>query len=311
MIILLWGLIITLLVYNVFQFQTRKERNRELTYITNKLEQMTNVQSKEQILVVSGDKQLIALLVQLNQVIDEYQENSRQFKKMEASMKRMLTNVSHDLKTPLTVIAGYMEMLQNLPEINVRERTRLLQQVNAKTLELTTLINTFFELARLESGDKDIPLEKVNLTEICKKSILLFYDWIQTDGIETFIDLPDKPIFINGNVEALNRVLNNLISNALHHGEDGKIIGLKLVYDEAQVYLEVFDKGKGIKENEQESVFERMFTLEESRNKAFQGSGLGLTITKRLVEEMNGHISVQSIPFEKTSFKISLNRLKT
>jgi len=225
-------------------------------------------------------------------------------------MKRMLANVSHDLKTPLTVIAGYIEMFQNQPQINDQERVRLLKQVHTKSLELIKLMNTFFDLAKLESGDKDVPLEKVNLTEICKNNILLFYEWIQTKGLEVVIEIPDKPIFALGNEEELNRVLDNLISNAIRYGGDGKIIGLKIFYDETYVYVEISDRGKGINETEQERVFERMVTLEESRNKAFQGSGLGLTITKRLIEKMQGDISVQSRPYEKTAFTFSLKHIK-
>lgn len=309
MIALLSCAVIVLLLSTFYQLQQKKVRDKDLAYITNKLGQITRLQLKERLLVRSEDQQLIDLLVQLNQLLDENQEHSRQFIRMETSMKRMLANVSHDLKTPLTVIAGYTEMLQSQSQIDEKERVRLLQQVHDKTIELIALMNTFFDLAKLESGDKEIPLDKVNLTEICKTNILVFYDWIQTKELEAVIEIPEKPIFAFGNEEALNRVLNNLISNALRYGAEGKMIGLKVFYDEKRVYVEVSDRGKGINETEQEKVFERMFTLEESRNKAFQGSGLGLTITKRLIEEMQGDISVQSKPFEKTSFTFSLQRL--
>lgn len=309
MITFLSSIIIVLLICIIYQYQSNHGRKKNLAYLANKLKQIKASQSSERILIVTDDKQLIELLDHLNQLVDDYQENVRHYKKMKLSMKRMLANVSHDLKTPLTVVAGYTEMLQNQPKINEQERERLLKQVNSKTLELITLMNTFFDLTKLESGDKDIPLEKVNLTEICKNNILLFYDWIQIKGLEVVIEMPEKHVFALGNEEALNRVLYNLISNGLRYGADGKMIGLKLFYDETRVYVEISDKGKGIYETDQERVFERMFTLEESRNKAFQGSGLGLTITKRLVEEMQGNISIQSIPFEKTAFTFSLKRL--
>ncbi|MED1467606.1 sensor histidine kinase [Bacillus salipaludis] len=306
MITVLSCIIIFLLICIIYQNQSNHGRKKNLAYIANKLKEINSSQSSERILLVTDDKHLIEMLDYLNQIVDGYQENVRHYNEMKVSMKRMLANVSHDLKTPLTVIAGYIEMLQNQPKLHEQERVRLLQQVHSKTLELITLMNTFFDLAKLESGDKDIPLEKVNLTEICKNNILLFYEWIQNKGFEVVIEIPEKPVFALGNEEALNRVLNNLISNGLRYGDDGKMIGLKVFYDETRVYVEVFDKGKGMNETEQERVFERMFTLEESRNKAFQGSGLGLTITKRLVEEMQGDISIQSIPFKKTSFTFSL-----
>lgn len=106
-----------------------------------------------------------------------------------------------------------------------------------------------------------------------------------------------------------NFSLNNLISNAIQYGFDGKMIGLKLRVDEKSVYIDVSDKGKGINEVHKDRVFERMYTLEDSRNTHYQGSGLGLTITKRLVEQMGGNISLDSKPFQKTTFTVGLKRI--
>lgn len=298
-----------LLTCNVYQFQTNRTRNKHITYIKNQIEYIIKNKSNGSILMVTEDKEMINLLVWVNKLIDKNRDNSIGFLRMERSMKRMLANVSHDLKTPLTVVAGYIEMLQYQTNISEKERSRILHQVNEKTEEIITLMNTFFDLAKLEAGDKDIPLSKVDLTEICKKNILLFYELIHSKEIEIIIDLPKKPVFALGNEEALNRVLSNLISNALRYGADGKLIGLRLYYEKSCVIFEIYDKGIGINEIEQENIFERMFTLAESRNRSFQGSGLGLTISKRLMEEMQGSISVYSKPYERTSFTCSMKRI--
>ena len=307
---IIWiSIILVLLIFNVYQYRQRKNRDQHITYISNKLKKILHMQTNKRILVVSNDQQLRDLLISINQVLDDRHEKSREFIKMEHSMKRMLANISHDLKTPLTVIAGYIEMFQKDFPITETERVQLLSQVHDKTMELIQLMNTFFDLAKLESGDKEIPLEIVNLSELCKKNILTFHDWIRAKGLEVMIDIPDESVFALGNEEAVNRVLHNLLSNAIRYGLDGKVIGLSLHFDEQHVYIEVFDRGKGIDEADQANIFERLFTLDDSRNKAFQGSGLGLTITKRLVEEMNGEISVHSIPYEKTSFYITFRRM--
>lgn len=180
--------------------------------------------------------------------------------------------------------------------------------MSRKTLEIIQFMNAFFDLAKLESGDKQIQLTKINMIEVCKQNILSFYDFVEANGLEVDLQLPEEPVYVLGNKEALDRILHNLLSNAIRYGGDGNVVGLALFYDDKQVYVEVWDKGKGIAEQEQDQVFERMFTLEESRNKAFQGSGLGLTITKRLVEKMNGKIHLHSIPNEKTTFTITFKR---
>ena len=154
-------------------------------------------------------------------------------------------------------------------------------------------------MAKLESGDKAIEMTKVNMNEVCREKILSFYDLVTTKGFQVHIDIPERNIYALGNVEVLGRVLNNLISNAITYGDDGKALGMTLRDDDTGVYIDVWDKGKGIDESHIDKVFERMYTLEDSRNRLYQGSGLGLTITKRLVEAMDGKIHLSSKPYEK------------
>jgi signal transduction histidine kinase len=224
-------------------------------------------------------------------------------------MRRMLSNISHDLRTPLTVISGYVEMLLHRTDIAPEERAALLGKVSAKVQEVTGMINTFFDLAKLESGDRELPLSRVYLNEVCRRNILSFYDVLTDNGFEVQIDIPDEPIHVYANEEALDRILNNLISNAIRYGGEGRMLGLSVRADGEAVLIEVTDRGKGIQEHHQDHIFERLYTLEDSRNRKYQGSGLGLTITKRLVELMHGSISVTSKPYEKTTFTVWLKRM--
>ncbi|MCY8918798.1 HAMP domain-containing histidine kinase [Bacillus atrophaeus] len=305
---LLIGAVIILAVVNMAQYQMKRSRDRSLEYITKKLNSLTE-HPAGQILLLTDDRKLQALLVQINQLLDDNQKITARFTRTEHSMKRMLTNMSHDLKTPLTVVLGYIEAIQNDSDLADAERKALLEKLHQKTYEIIRLMNSFFDLAKLESGDKEIPITKIHINELCKKNILSYYDVVQAKGYEAAIDIPDIPVYAKGNEEALDRVFQNLLSNAIQYGGDGKVIGLSLSSDEQHVYISVWDRGKGIGEREQERVFERLYTLEESRNKSFQGSGLGLTITKRLVEQMGGAIALQSKPYERTAFTITLKRM--
>lgn len=219
-------------------------------------------------------------------------------------MKKMLSNISHDLKTPLTVILGYIEMLQLRSEEKI-----MADKIYEKAMEVLDLINNFFDLARLESGDKKIEIDNINICEICRTTILNFYDTLQNEGIEVFIDIPQNDIFVLGNEEAIVRILNNLISNAIRYGSFGKYLGLVINNKEESVDIEIIDRGKGIEAKYKEEVFERIFTLEDSRSKSYQGSGLGLTITKSLVEALGGSIKLESIPNVETKFSFTLNKL--
>ena len=306
--VVLLAVICVLVAFMIVQHQQKKARNKHLVYMAKKINSILSQDSKEQLLLMTDDQELRALLVEINLLLDKQHRERAMFEKSRHSMKRMLANISHDLKTPLTVVLGYIETLKNDQDVPFKERERRLRHVEKKTLEIIKFMNAFFDLAKLESGDKQIQLTKINMIEVCKQNILSFYDFVEAKGIEVDLQLPEEPVYVLGNKEALDRVLHNLLSNAIRHGGDGNVIGLALFYDDKQVYIEVWDKGKGIAEQEQDQVFERMFTLEESRNKAFQGSGLGLTITKRLVEKMNGKIHLHSIPNEKTTFTITFKR---
>lgn len=304
----LFGLIFLLFCVIAYQIQQKRTTQKQMISIKNQMTQIVDEHASGPVLIVTEHKEMSELLVSLNQLIEQNREHSSQFIRTEQSMRRMLSNISHDLKTPLTVIAGYNEMLREQTNMSEEERSRILHQVHEKTDEITTLIHSFFDLARLEAGDRNITLDRVNLTEVCKRNFLMFYDMIEAQGLDVNIDLPDTAIYVLANEEALNRVLSNLLSNALRYGADGNLVGLRLTYDDITVSFEVYDQGVGIHEFDQEKIFERMYTLEESRNKNFQGSGLGLTITKRLMEEMHGTISVQSKPYEQTSFICTLKR---
>ncbi|MBZ9609646.1 sensor histidine kinase [Clostridium estertheticum] len=309
MIIFLLIVIVILLGIIYIHHKSKKHRSDNLKYIHEKLNNIIKSNTSEKLLVFTDDKEIIPILIEINKVLEHNQKILADYLKAEITMKKMLSNISHDLKTPLTVVLGYIETIKLDSNISSEERNFLLTKVENKTKEVMKLINKFFDLAKLESGDTDIPLTRINMNEVCRKNILAFYDILTSKGFEVIIDIPKNNIYCLGNEEALDRIINNFISNAIKYGNDGRVLGLTLRSDEEYVYVEVWDKGKGISETHQDRVFERMYTLEDSRNKLYQGSGLGLTITKRLVEKLEGEIILESKPYEKTSFIFKLKRI--
>lgn len=307
--ILLISAIIVLIVIIFIDKKDKKARDNDINYMYNKLNSIIINNTTEKLMVFTDDQELRKLLIEINALLNHNQKILAQHAAIEISMRKMLSNISHDLKTPLTVVLGYIETIRISENINEEERDRLLVKVEIKAKEVLELMNKFFDLAKLESGDKKVLLSAININEVCTKNILHFYDILTAKGLEVSIDIPDNRMFAFANEEALNRVINNLISNAIKYGSDGKIVGLSLSCDDEFIYIEVWDKGKGISELHQDMVFERMYTLDDSRNKENQGSGLGLTITKRLVEKMDGEIQLRSIPHQKTSFTVKLKRV--
>lgn len=309
MFIFLIIIIIGLASLNFLQYRSKKNDQENLTYIHKKLQRIINKQTDEKLLLHTDREDIKQLLIQINRLLEYNQKIMASYNKTEISMRKMLSNISHDLKTPLTVVLGYIEIMLNDQNRSQEETAELLQKVHGKTVEVLELIKKFFDLAKLESGDKDIPLTRVNMNEICRKNILNFYQVLTLKGFEVAIDVPEENLYALGNEEVLDRILINLISNAIQYGSEGKVLGLTLRTDQHSVYVDVWDKGKGISALHKDLVFERMYTLEDSRNKSYQGSGLGLTITKRLVEKMDGEILLNSKPYEKTTFTVKLNRI--
>lgn len=305
-ILFLIGIIIILSGLLYRQHYIHRRRNHQLRKIHDKLDRILTDQTGEKLLLFTTDRELRVILTDINQVLDDKQRIFAERAGTEQSIRRMLSNISHDLKTPLTVILGYLETIHLDPGMAPEERADLLVKVQRKANEVMEMIRQFFDLAKLESGDQPMPLTRVHLNEVCRRNILSFYEVLTNKGVEVDIKVPEEPVYVYANEGALDRILSNLISNAVRYGSDGNVIGLTLRQDSNEVYVDVWDRGKGIADIHQARVFERLYTLEDSRNKFYQGSGLGLTITRRLAQNMGGDVSLYSKPYEKTVFTVKM-----
>lgn len=279
-------------------------RDKKLKQISRKLEEILDSGSDEKIMVFTDDRILMDLLGQINRLLLERQRIAADFRRSEASSKKMLSNISHDIKTPMTVILGYLEIMR----LRSPEDPALIR-VEKKTEQVMELINEFFTLAKLEAGDTDMSISKIPLNEICREAVLDFYEILTQNEIQVEIEIPEQNLFVQGNADALNRILYNLISNAVRYGKDGKYLGVMLRAENNQVYVDVIDHGKGIEPDFAASVFERLYTMEDSRNRSMQGNGLGLTIAKNLALQMGGDLFLKSMPNEKTIFTLQLKRV--
>lgn len=216
----------------------------------------------------------------------------------------MLSNISHDIKTPLTVILGYLEMMRLADGQNEE-----LRKVEAKAGQVMELIDQFFKLAKLEAGDMDLEIGAINVSELCRESMLGYYDILQGKDFTVELSIPEADLFAQGEARAVSRILNNLLSNAVRYGGNGKYIGLSLRESEKNVYIDITDRGKGIEKAFARNVFDRLYTLEDSRNREIQGNGLGLTIAKNLALQLGGDILLESEPYVKTTFTVKLKKI--
>lgn len=286
------------------QFAFRSGMQRQLKQISRKLAEIQDTDSDEYVMNFTDNKALMELLAQINRLLEERKKIKADFCRSENSLKKMLLNISHDIKTPMTVILGYLEILK----MDSMKENEMLLKVEQKTQQVMDLINQFFTLAKLEAGDTDIEISKIDICESCRESVLDFYEILTQKEFQVEAEIPEEPVFVQGNKDALRRILFNIISNAVRYGSDGKYMGIFFRSDDKYVYVDVEDRGKGIDKAFAQNVFERLFTMEDSRNREIQGNGLGLTIAQNLAHQMEGEIILDSEPNMKTTFTVKLRK---
>ncbi len=285
------------------QFVFNRGIQAKIKQIDEKLEEILETDSDEKIMIFTENPVLMNLGAQINCLLIERQKIKANFKKEQISSKKMLANISHDIKTPLTVILGYLEIMR------LNHEDEMLRKVEEKAKQVMNLINQFFTLAKLESGDTDVKLCKIDINEVCRENILGFYDILLQKEFEVDLSIPETPIFVQGDKDALQRILYNLLSNVMRYGLDGNYLGIFIREDKRNVYIDVVDNGKGIEQEFIANVFDRLYTMEDSRNREIQGNGLGLTIAKNLAERLGGDIYLNSIPNVKTTFSLKLKKI--
>ena len=302
LLVSLTAVLAILLIYQQFVFT--KGIRRELKQAAEKLEKILRTDSDEKLTVFTDHKELMALAAQINGLLLDRQRMKAEYRRQKLASKKMLANISHDIKTPLTVILGYLEIMRLEQEEGAADAT--LEKVEAKAKQVAELINQFFTLAKLESGDMKLEEKQLEIGELCRETILGFYDVLSQKDYEVDVSIPEEKIFVRGDRNALERILYNLLSNGIRYGGDGKYLGVVLSKEGERVRLDVIDKGQGISGKAAEHVFDRLYTGEDSRNREIKGNGLGLTIARNLARQMGGDITLSSQPGVRTVFRVTM-----
>ncbi len=296
------AVLLALVAYQQFAFRTGTQK--KLKEIGEKLKEILDENTDEKVMVFTGDKSLADLAAQINRLLENSQKVRADFRRSQIASRKMLSNISHDIKTPMTVILGYLEIIR-LQESAEKE---MLEKVEHKAQQVMNLIDQFFTLAKLEAGDMELDISQIDICQACRENVLDFYELLTAQEFQVDIRIPEEPIYVYGNRDALQRILFNLISNAIRYGSTGKYLGLRVRKAGGQILVEVADHGKGIDKSLARTVFDRLFTLEDSRNKKIQGNGLGLTIAQNLARQLGGDITLESEPHQKTVFTVALRK---
>lgn len=251
----------------------------------------------------SGDE--IGTLARLfNEMSDKLHRQHARTLQIEEARTLLIGSLSHDLRTPLSIIHGYAETLQRGsvqdPDTRVRHSTIIVQ----KSEYMNRLLEQLFRLAELDDSSIALRMERGSIHNLLQ-SILAEYVLVLNDqGIEWQADMPEPHAYVHFDEEALAQVFRNLIDNAIHHGSGGKYLGIRIRTISDSVQIDIEDRGKGIPEEELAHIFERFYRGDKGRKS--NGMGIGLSLANETVIRHGGSISVHSSPAIRTVFTVSL-----
>nr|WP_314499365.1 ATP-binding protein [uncultured Chryseobacterium sp.] len=232
-------------------------------------------------------------------------------KKMESYRKEYIGNVSHELKTPLFSIQGYVETLSEGGVENLNIRDKYLERIGISVERLIAIVNDLDMINRLESGEINLTVSKFDVN-ILVKEIFDLLD-LEAEKNNTVLQLQTlhSQIYVEADKQKISQVFINLISNAIHYAnrQEAKVV-VKTSILRNKVLVEVVDNGMGIKEELLPRIFERFYRVETSRSRRQGGSGLGLAIVKHILEAHNENITVESVYLEGTKFSFMLEKSK-
>ena len=225
---------------------------------------------------------------------------------MNAKMRQEFTaNVSHELKTPLTAISGYSELIQN-GMTNEEETIRFAGEIHKSAKRLLTLINDTIRLSQLDTSEQKVIYEAIDLYKIAEDCVNMLKFSAENHGIT--ISIHGTNAYLEGNKEMLEEVVYNLCDNAIRYNNEGGKVDVTVKPVKGKIYLCVEDNGIGISKEHHERIFERFYRVDKSRSKSTGGTGLGLAIVKHIIQQHGAHMELTSEKGKGTKIEIEFSK---
>lgn len=258
---------------------------KEVKKISKQLQIYNNRKTNKKIDMALIDKDIEDLSSEINKLINLYVTEYRKRIRFEDEQKQAVANMSHDLRTPLTSILGYIQMAE-ADDVTDVEKKELLSIAYDRAKMLETLLKDFFELSVMESTDYQLKSERINIRDVAVDVLMSFYDRFNEKNIKPIIHIPEHDVIIISDESAVMRVIENLVSNAIAY-TDGKII-ISLEEKDLKIRLYVKNDAHSLTDKDVDRMFDRFYMADQSRSG--KSTGLGLSIVKSFMDKMNGKI---------------------
>lgn len=232
-------------------------------------------------------RELEKLLEEFNVYLRDTQKYRIAQLRREKDLRRQIQSISHDLRTPLTSILGYIELMED--SCTEEEKKEYIEIIKKKSKSLQNLIQSFYDLSRLESNEYSIEMKETDVHKILMDMLLTSYNDFEKRNIEAEINIGEKPVMINIDGNALARIYSNLIGNAVKYSIS--LFNVEMLETGSEVIVKFSNDTDELTDDDLENIFKRFYMKDKSRNN--QSSGLGLTVTKLLTEKMGGEITAE------------------
>lgn len=248
-------------------------------------------------------------ILELSELAETLEYTKDELSKTENLRRELLANVSHDLKTPLTMIKAYAEMVRDVTYKDDTKRTKDLNIIIEETDRLNVLVNDILELSKIQSGTQKLTIEQFDLEKFVK-NIIKRYDIMSENKKYKFKVSINKNIIVSADRKRIEQVMYNLINNAINYTGDDKKIIISALELENTVRIEVKDTGKGIDKEELENIWDKYYKIDKTHSREQVGSGVGLSIVKNILINHNCNYGVESIKGNGTIFYFELPKVK-
>lgn len=260
---------------------------KEIINVTRQLEEINKSKSDNKVTVGLLHKNLEQLAQTINENIDIRKQTEASRLRSERALKSAIADMSHDLRTPLTSVIGYLQFMKK-DTSSKEERDQYLEIAYGRAKALEDLLNDFYTLSLIDSAEYEINLEKLDLSRALKEALVVRHNEFESRNLEMTFQIPDKSLHIIGDPQALDRIIGNLLSNVLKYAKSNVVISLRAKED--LVTLEISNDVENLTQDQLERFFDRFYRADNTRSE--KGSGLGLAISKALIEKMGGTISL-------------------
>lgn len=239
-----------------------------------------------------------ALVVEINRLLHAKELQSRSYRAHELKLQETISSISHDMRTPLTAVLGYVRLI-NQDDLSDSERSKYLHIVESRARSLQRLIGDFYDLSRLDENEYRFDCAWIDVNRMCLDSIAVLYDDFINAGLSVDVDLPAGAPKVFADEKAVDRIFNNVFDNVVKHGVDRLIVSSRV--ENSRLVITVKNKSAVMVESEVKQLFERSYTVGASRSN--ESTGLGLAICKTLLEKMGHEITAE---YRARFFSISI-----